>query len=60
MKEARKKWVLSAVTHLSRIARHLKTPADQLGSIIDAHAPYTGQTHSHDHEHHIVGQTHTY
>jgi urease accessory protein len=29
-------------------------------SIIDAHAPYVGQAHNHDHEHRIVGHTHTH
>jgi urease accessory protein len=29
----------------------LQRPAEQRREIIDAHAPYTGQPHSHDHEH---------
>jgi urease accessory protein len=45
---------------LTWVVQHLKTPADQRRSIIDAHAPYTGQAHYHDHEHHIVGHTHTH
>jgi len=45
---------------LTWLEQHLKTPADQRHSIIDAHAPYTGQAHHHDHEHHSVGHTHTH
>ncbi len=36
---------------LTWLEQHLKTPADQRRSIIDAHAPYVGQAHNHDHEH---------
>jgi urease accessory protein len=45
---------------LTWLEQHLKTPADQRRSIIDAHAPYVGQAHNHDHEHRIVGHTHTH
>jgi hypothetical protein len=45
---------------LTWVVQHLKTPADQRRSIIDAHAPYTGQAHYHDYENHIVGHTHTH
>jgi len=45
---------------LTWVEQHLKTPADQRRSIIDAHAPSTGQAHYHDDEHHIVGHTHTH
>src|SRR6267378_5699403 len=38
---------------LTWVVQHLETPADQRRSIIDAHAPYTGQAHYHDHEHHV-------
>ncbi len=39
---------------LTWLEQHLKTPADQRRSIIDAHAPYVGQAHN------IVGHTHTH
>src|SRR5260221_2397954 len=45
---------------LTWLEQHLKTPADQRRSIIDAHAPYVGQAHNHDHEHRIVSHTHTH
>ncbi len=45
---------------LTWLEQHLKTPADQRRSIIDAHAPYVGQAHNHDHQHRIVGHTHTH
>src|SRR5712671_4074093 len=45
---------------LTWLEQHLKTPAEQRRSIIDAHAPYVGQAHNHDHEHRIVGHTHTH
>jgi len=45
---------------LTWLEQHLKTPADQRRSIIDAHAPYVGQAHNHDHEHRIVGHTHAH
>jgi len=38
------------------LEQHLKTPPDQRRSIIDAHAPYVGQAHNHDHQ--IAGHTH--
>ncbi len=43
---------------LTWVEQHLKTPADQRRSLIDAHASYTGQAHYHDDEHHTVGHTH--
>ncbi len=44
---------------LTWVEQHLKTPAEQRRSIINAHAPYTGQAHTHDHEHQIEGHAHT-
>jgi urease accessory protein len=35
---------------LTWLEQHLKTPADQRRSIIDAHASYVGQAHNHDRE----------
>src|SRR5690349_18767899 len=40
---------------LTWVEQQLKIPADKRRSVIDAHAPYTGQPHSHDHEHQEVG-----
>jgi len=38
-------------TVVAWLEHHLKTPQEQRRSIIDAHAPYIGQPHTHDHEH---------
>ncbi len=37
------------------LEQHLQSPQEQRRTVIDAHAPYVGQPHSHDHEH---AQTH--
>ncbi|GCF09935.1 urease accessory protein UreG [Dictyobacter arantiisoli] len=38
-------------TVINWLEQHLNVPSQQRRSIIDAHAPYVGQPHSHEHDH---------
>src|SRR5215469_4469522 len=38
---------------ISWLEDHLKTSPDHRKAVIDAHAPYVGQLHIHDHDHHV-------